>query len=138
MSGLEVTSIVATSLKLAQLGVEIAFGISNLCSRIRHAPKTIQKHVDQVENLIKLAKLIECSSELQTVEIGCCLESCLKAAKTLRKLLEGCMAGGKEGKVAKCLKIVNGMRNEEKILEALGGLEREKSALILCVMGTDW
>lgn len=84
-----------------------------------------------------IARLIGSKSHLQTEEVKVVLGHCLKAAGALRAVLQELFMEEDGPAVKRWAKSVRGLAMERKVLELLQNLEREKTALVLCIASID-
>jgi len=137
MSGLEVLGAVASAVQLATLSHQLITSISTLCTQLKDTPINLKQRISQIESLIEVTKLIECSPQLQTVEIASVVRRCIVDAEALIEVLKGLRVRQRDGLVGRYWKAVGGLKKEGKILAVFGSLEREKSALVLCITRID-
>jgi hypothetical protein len=78
---------VASAVQLADACLKIATYAVNLFSRVRDAPETIQKRLEEVNQLIEIARLIEHNPSLQTPLIASVLNRARADADQLFKIL---------------------------------------------------
>lgn len=135
MSGLEVLGAVASAVQLAQVSLAITLSLKSLISHIRDAKDVIQLRLQQIENLIAIANIISDKPHLQTTEIHGAVQRCLKEAETLKAALAGPADTAK--RLKKLRHVFGGLAMENKIVEIMARLEREKSALVLCISTID-
>jgi len=133
MSGLEILGVAASAIQVAQVGLAIATSLTSIFLKIRDTPKAIQSQAQQVSSLVEVAKLISSKPQLQTNQVEVILQSCLKEARTLRDILQGLLTEKDSSQIKKWAKAIGGVVKESKIMELLQSLEREKSALVLCI-----
>ena len=90
-----------------------------------------------MKTLGDIARLIGSKSHLQTEEVKVILERCLKAAGALRDILQRLFAEEDGPAIKRWAKSVGGLVMERKVLELMQNLEREKTALVLCIASID-
>lgn len=132
MSGIEVIGLLASASQLALYSLKITTSISEIYRQIQEAPKKIRQHAEQLDQLLKTAKLIQFHPSLQTVAVDDQIKTTMKQAIKLASLLERVRADYSRGSVRKYWKILRGRHNKE-ILDSFEALEKEKSALQLCI-----
>jgi hypothetical protein len=137
MSGLGILGVAASAVQLAQLSLAIVTTWSSLFLQLRDIPNTVQNRILQVKTLGDIARLIGSKSHLQTEEVNVVLDRCLKAAGALRDVLQGLFVEGDGPAVKRWAKSVGGLVMERKVLELMQNLEREKTALVLCIASID-
>lgn len=133
MSGFEIVGAVASAVQLASLSLEIIISISSLCTQIRDAPKLIRTRAIQVQSLVTIANYIERNVQLHTTDVECVLHTLIPEAVALRDILKGMVAREGAGIAERCWKAIGGVTKEKRIMEIFESLEREKSALLLCI-----
>lgn len=129
---MEIIGVLASASQLAFYGLSITTSITEIYRRVQDTPERIRQHTDQLRHLISTAQLIEKNKFLQTEIIDDHLITTLGQARALSKILEQIKADYTHGVVRKYLKIINGTK-EKEILTQFIGLEKEKSALLLCI-----
>ncbi len=132
MSGAEIIGLLASASQLAIYGIKITTSISEIYQQIQEAPKKIRQYAEQLDQLIETAKLIERHPGLQTVAVDAQIKNTIKQARELASLLERVKKDYSHGSVRKYWKIVRG-RHKREILDNFETLEKEKSALQLCL-----
>lgn len=135
MSGLEVLGAVASAVQLAQVSLAVAVSLQSLISRIRDARDILQVRLQQIESLIAIANIISSKPQLQTPEIHGAVQRCLKEIETLKAALAG--PAGTAGRLKRWRHVFGGLVMEDRIVEIMARLEKEKSALILCINTID-
>lgn len=132
MSGIETIGIVASASQLAAYSIKIVSCLSQIYKEVSGLPHQIKDHVKQIEKLIETTILIQQHKSLHSPQIFSQLQTTLKEAISLCNVLtetasryaehsfRGYWAFWKSG-------------GEKEILNRLSKLEREKSALRLCI-----
>lgn len=133
MSGLEILGAVAGAVQLADTCLKITTFAADLFCRIRDAPKTIQKRLEEVKQLIEIARLIEHNSSLQTPEVASVLAGARANADLLFEILKKLDSQPTAGKVAKYWKAIEGVTKEKKILAICDCLRENKILLTLLI-----
>jgi len=133
MSGLEVLGAVASAVQLADTCVKIASCAVDLFSRVRDAPVTIQKRLEEVKQLIEIARLIEHNPSLQTPLIASILARARADADQLFKILTKIDVQPTAGKVVKYWKALEGVTKEKRILAICDRLQETKASLTLSI-----
>jgi hypothetical protein len=137
MSGLEILGVAASAVQLAQVTLVIVTTWSSLFLQIRDTPNIVQNRILQVKSLIDIARLIASKYHLQTKEVKIVLGRCLEKADELRDVLQGLFVEEDGSAVKRWAKSVGGLVMERKILALMKNLEREKTALQLCISSID-
>jgi hypothetical protein len=134
---LAVLGAVSAASALAEQSIKIIRFLSDLPTKVRDAPASIQNQVVQVQQLVEIARLIEHNPSLQTSGIASILGTCGREAQQLLDVLWKLSVAAEDGRAKKLWKAIDGMKKEKDILAHLDGLEREKSALTLCISSID-
>jgi hypothetical protein len=85
---------------------------------------TIQRHLQQIENLVAIAKIIEDKSQLQTLEVNTGIQRCLKEAEMPRDVLAGLSDSG--GRIQRWKHAMGGVLMENRIAEVMAAGEGEE------------
>ena len=133
MSGLEILGAVAGAVQLADVCAQVITFISDLYSKVRGAPETIRARIAQIEQLIKIAKLIENNAALQTPLVHSIIAKCLEDTGSLLKILKKLDTDGSATRAVRYWKALGGVTKEKQILAICERLEERKSSLALCV-----
>lgn len=133
MSGLEILGAVACAVQLADTCLKITTFAADLFCRIRDGPKTIQKRLEEVKQLIEIARLIEHNPSLQTPEVASVLAGARANADLLFEILKKVDTQPTAGKVAKYWKAIEGVTKEKKILAICDDLLENKILLTLLI-----
>ena len=133
MSGVEAIGLLAGGAQLAFYTLHIATQLSEIYHRVKDTPRRIQQHTHQIKQLASTAQLIEDHSLLQNDNIKAHVNSTLCQAKQISATLEGVKRDYSQGLfIRRYWKTVKG-RREKEILATFEGLEKEKTALLLCI-----
>ena len=132
MSGLAALGVVASASQLAAYGIKIATSVSQIYKDIQDAPRQIREQSKQIRELIELTTLIEQHKVFQSPIILPHLEATLLEARALYGILRGVAANYAEKSIWRYWKLLN-CNHENQILAGFNKLEREKSALTLCI-----
>ena len=137
MTGLEVLGALVAASQLVDQGLKITIAISDLYSKIRDTPETIQRQSLQVDQLIDIANLIKQNPSLQTHLVDAILRTCTAEAAKLPSILAKVSATTDDGRIKKAWKAVDGASKEKIILVLFAKLEQGKSSLALCIETID-
>jgi hypothetical protein len=85
--------------------------------------------------LISIANIISNKPQLQTPEIHGGVQRCLKEAETLKATLAGPV--GTVGILKRWRHALGSLAIENRIVEIMARLEKEKSGLVLCISTID-
>ena len=132
MSGIEIVGLLASASQLALYSIKITTCLSEICQQVQEAPLRIKQHSDQIKQLVSTAQLVERHHLLQTVQVHAHIEATLKQAKTLSATLEQLTKDYSRGTIRRYWKILKGAK-EKEILANFDRLEKEKTALLLCI-----
>lgn len=133
MSGLEILGAVAGAVQLADTCLKIVTYAVDLFSRVRDAPETIRKRLEEVKQLIEIARLIEHNPSLQTPLIASVLAGACANADQLFEILTKIDRQPTDGKVAKYWKALEGITKEKRILAICVRLQENKASLTLSI-----
>lgn len=134
MSGLEVLGALAAAAQIASYTPTIIVAISQIYGALRNAPTKIQQGCQQLQQLVDTAKEIEQSSFLQTPSTNAHLNALIERILALQKMLTAIISGLEKQRFKRLLTACLRPRHEVRIAEALGQIEREKSALVLSIL----
>lgn len=137
MSGLEVLGAAASAVQLADAAWKISKFFSSLSSHVKDTPSSVLKRKAQIEHLAEIARLIKNSVVLQTDLIASLLRVCVQEIRDLESLLSKLVDGATSGRIARYWKAVGGIQTEKRISAICDRLEREKTAIILCIVSID-
>jgi len=129
---MEVVGVVAAAVQLAG----VARSLRTLITRIRVAEETMQMRLQQIQSLIAIAGTIKRNQpQLDTPEIHVMVHRCLTEATALEAVLEG--SKDTANRIERLRHVYRGFVMESKVGEIMARLEREKSALVLCISVID-
>ncbi len=132
MSGIEVVGLLASASQLVVYSIKITTSLSEICQRIQDAPLRISQHSDQIRHLVSAAQLVQQHHLLQTAHVHAQINATLEQAKSLSEILEQLTIDYTHGSIRRYWKILKASK-EKQILANFDRLEKEKSALILCI-----
>lgn len=132
MSGAEVLGIVASATQLAAYSIKIVLHLDALSKELRNIPNRTRQHIRQVKELIETTTLIEQNKSLRSPKIHEHLQSTLFEAQTLFNVLRDLSNKYAGNTIWRYWAILQGV-GEKEILASFDKLEREKSALRLCI-----
>lgn len=132
MSGAESLGIIAAATQLAAYSIKIVLHLDSFYAELRSTPIRTRQHLNQVKELIDTANLIQQHKSLRSPLINAKLQSTLSEARSLYGILEESSAKYTAKSIWKYWAVLKGA-DEHKILTSLNRLEREKSALRLCI-----
>jgi hypothetical protein len=133
---LSILGAIAAASQLAQQAFEIIKFFDDLYAKIQDAGESIRTRMLHIEQLIDISKLIAKTPTLQATAIQSVLVTCLRTTITLRGILQE-LSSDKEGLLRRIMKAVKAVRKEDKIMILLDNIERDKSALALCIHQID-
>ncbi|KAL6718748.1 hypothetical protein ACLMJK_002982 [Lecanora helva] len=136
MSGVEMLGLVASVSQLTAFGLKISTSIFDIYRKLQDAPREIRRQTEQVGQLIEIASCIERSDLVHTVGIGSRVtvqaNSTLSQAKALSAVLDELKSEFSQSPARRFWKTIKGSK-EKEILAHFRSLEKEKSALQLCI-----
>ena len=132
MSGIEIVGLVASASQLISYSIKITTCLSEIYQRVQDAPMRIRQHSDQIRQLLSTAQLVEKHHLLQTAHVHAHINATLEQAKTLSATLEQLTKDYTRGSIRRYWKILIATK-EKEILANFDRLEKEKSALLLCI-----
>ncbi|KAL8826389.1 MAG: hypothetical protein Q9191_003834 [Dirinaria sp. TL-2023a] len=137
MSGLEVLGAAASAIQFADAAWKISKLFSSLSSHVKDTPSSVLKRKAQIEHLAEIARVIKNSLVLQTDLIASLLRACVQEIGELEGLLSKLVDGATSGRITRYWKAIGGIQTEKRISAICERLEREKTAIILCIVSID-
>ena len=135
MSGIEILGVLASTGQLLSYSFKITRSLNEIYQRVQDAPKRISQHSIQIKQLISTTELIQEQQVLQTAPILTHINATLVQAESLCAILEQLTEDYSRGSIRRYWKILTATK-EKEILANFDRLEKEKSALILCISVT--
>ncbi|KAI9806988.1 MAG: hypothetical protein M1833_002646 [Piccolia ochrophora] len=132
MSGLEIVGVLASAAQLANYCVKITISITELYRSVREAPKRIKPRENQIRQLIHTTEQIKQHRVLQTAVVQCHIHATLVEATALYEILDQTARQYSRGAIRRYWKVLSASK-ERLIDESFDKIEREKSALTLCI-----
>lgn len=137
MSGFEAIGIIASVSQLVQYSTKLIRILHDICQNAAQSAKRYQRRQLQIQQVIQIAELIQATDGLQSALILSHLKSLTETTKTIKEAIEKALFfTGPEKKLKKCLKILDGSKADSAILRGFDELERDKSCLTLCLLGS--
>ncbi|KAF9634140.1 hypothetical protein BFW01_g5035 [Lasiodiplodia theobromae] len=137
MAGIETIGIVASVSQLVQYSAKLIRILQDICQNAAQSKKRYRRHEQQVQQVIQIAELIRTTDGLQSALILSHLESLTETTKSIEEAIEKALSiAGPEKKLKKCLKILNVSKADSAIHRGFDELERDKSCLTLCLLGS--
>jgi hypothetical protein len=137
MSGLELIAAVgvaASAVQLVDYGLKVIGTISETYIRVKDAPNRVARYTTQINQIIEVGRAIQQNQVLQSPLIHSQLQNTLTEVKQLHQVLGVIRLDYTTGSITKRVwKAILG-DNERRMLTCFERLEREKTALILCVV----
>lgn len=130
--GLKSLGIIAAATQLAAYSIKIVLHLDSFYAELRSTPIRTRQHLNQVKELIDTANLIQQHKSLRSPVINAKLQRTLSEEWSLYDILEESSAKYSAKSICKYWAVLKGA-DEHKILTSLKQLEREKSALRLCI-----
>jgi hypothetical protein len=123
----------AAASQFVDQGLKVTIAISGLYSSMRDAPDTVRHNLFQIEQLVSISKLIIQNPALQTASIQSTLSTSLGEASKLQHSLKKVHVLKAAGRVEHARKAFLAVMKEKGIVQFFANLEREKTALVLCI-----
>jgi hypothetical protein len=137
MDPLSALGAAAAASQLFEQGIKIAKFLVELYT-VSQAPDFIQRQVSQIEQIVKLSRLIRENEALQKDDtITTSLVTSGKITSKFLELLSRYVVTEADGKIKKIQKVLSVMLKEKEVTHFFDDLEREKSTLILCIQQID-
>ncbi|KAL9109188.1 MAG: hypothetical protein Q9227_006113 [Pyrenula ochraceoflavens] len=132
MAGPETLGIISGSTQLAAYAIQIALHLGEICKGSQTILNRTREHQNQVRELLETTTLIEQHKGIQSPVIYAQLQRTLVEARSLHNLLRELVAKYSQNQFYRYWYAFKGI-GEEEILARFSKLEREKSALRLCI-----
>lgn len=129
---------VSAASQLADQGLKITIFLCQLGSQIRGARKSTHKRVEQVEQLVSIAKQIISNPSLQTDTMASILQTGLMEIRKLEKLLRNLVISAKHSTPVKLIRSLKAAMKEKEINSYFDNIERIKGLLSLCMSEMIW
>ncbi|KAF4637077.1 hypothetical protein G7Y89_g980 [Cudoniella acicularis] len=133
MDPLTLLGAVAAASQFVEQGIKITQLLRELYSKVQEAPEHVRKQIVHIEQLIDIAGLIIQNPSLQKDSVASILGTCLRQAVDIQNLLKRVSVADKDGRLKKTQKSFVAVMKEKELGVLFEGLEREKSALALCI-----
>ena len=132
MLGTETLGVIASATQLTAYSIKIVLFLDEIYTEVRYRPNRIREHLGQVRELIVITNLIERRESLRSSVIHAQLEKTLSKARALYEVLKDLSIRYAGNTFWRVWTILSGV-GDKVILTGLNDLEREKSALRLCI-----
>ena len=132
MSGIEIVGLLASAGQLLSYSFKITRSLNEIYQRVQDAPKRISQLSIQIKQLINTTQLIQERQVLQTALVLTHINATLVQAESLCTILEQLTEDYSRGSIRRYWKILTATK-EKEILANFDRLEKEKSALHLCI-----
>lgn len=137
MSGLELITVLGVAASAAQLidySLKVIAAVSDIYSRVKDAPKRVVRYTSQVHALVEAGRAIQDIQDLRRSRLVYCqLEATLLEVKQLDQVLACIRLDYTTGSRSKRVWRTIVGDKERRILTCFERLEKEKTALILCI-----
>jgi hypothetical protein len=133
MSGLEVLGVLASIVQLLDCGLKISLLVREIYSKVRDAPESVSIHTAQIRQLVDTARFIERSRDLQNPRVDFHIKATLAEAERLLQILEHMVNDYSKGSNKRRIWKTLIRAGERQMLTGFERLEKEKTALILCI-----
>jgi hypothetical protein len=130
---LTIIGAMAAASQLAEQGLRITLLLCQLGSQIRDIRESTNRRVEQVEQLINIARQIILDPLLQTGNMAAVLKTCLEETCNLEKVLQKLVISSKHGKFLKVTRSLKALMKEREINAHFNSLERSKGLINLCI-----
>ena len=134
---LSILGAAAAAGQFVEQGINLTKFLWDLYSKMQDAPESVRKQIVQIEQLLGLSRLFLQNPTLQTAAVASILGTCLQRAQEFQKVLVGVAVTGSDGRFVKIKKSLDAVMKDKKITALFENLEREKSALMLCIQEID-
>lgn len=124
---------IAAASQLAEQGLKITLLLCQIGSQVRDARDTTNRRVEQVEQLISIARQIILNPSLQTENVASVLKTCLDETGALDRVLRKLVISSKHNRVLRFAKSLKAVTKEREINSHFESLERIKGLLTLCI-----
>lgn len=119
--------------RLLEFSWKLGSLIDEVYNRVKDAPEKIILHTASIKQLVEIAHFIKYHPELQNSIVHSQVKATLTEAEKLQRILERMLVDYTEGSSKKRLWKALVGRDERRMLASLDRLEKEKSALGLCI-----
>jgi hypothetical protein len=124
---------IAAASQLAEQGLKITLLLCQIGSQVRDARDSTNRRVEQVEQLISIARQIILNPSLQTENVASVLKTCLEETGTLDRILRKLVISSKHNRVLRFARSLKAVTKEREISAHFESLERIKGLLTLCI-----
>lgn len=136
MSGLEAFGVLASAIQLVDSSFKILEALRHVHKLVNGDPNLFQQQLDQINQLVYTAKLIETSDIFQHEDITIPLNAVIVETQQLQGILEGIISTASRRTGMSYLRAIMNSNRESRIRRAFITLEEKKSTLILCTLST--
>lgn len=137
MSGLEAIGAIASVSQLVQYTTTLVLKLHELYRNVENAGEQYRRYKDEIHQLLQIAGLVKSVDELLQSEIVAShIHALVKATESIEEALRQGYVGDITKRWKKCLKAWQWNKAEEAIAKGFADLERNKSCLTLCILGT--
>ena len=130
---LTILGAMAAASQLAEQGLKITLFLCQLGSQIRGSRESTGRRVEQVEQLISIARQIISNPSLQTETMASVLKTCLEETGNLDKLLQKLVISSKHNRALRVARSFKAVVKEREINAHFDNLERIRGLLSLCI-----
>jgi hypothetical protein len=136
MSGLEAFGVLVSAIQLVDSSFKILEALRHVHKLVNGDPNLFQQQLDQINQLVYTAKLIETSDIFQHEDITIPLNAVIVETQQLRGILEDIISTASRRTRMSYLRAIMNSNRESRIRRAFITLEEKKSTLILCTLST--
>jgi len=134
MDPLTVLGAASSAAQLLQQGTKIVKFLYNLRLKMKDAPEKIQR---QIRQLSLILELFLHNASLQIDSVALVFDSCLQRSQELKSYLDDLSLDKAKGRLRKFKRAFKSVVKEHDIAVLFDSLEREKTALMLCIQEID-
>lgn len=135
MAGIEVIGAIASASQLIQYSTKLIRTLNDLYCNIDKSGNRYQQYKDQIEQLYHVASSLQNTKRPLPRIVITHIETLFCTARTIDKALKKTLGFGPSNKWKKCVVAVKVLAMEETITRGFHDLERDKTCLILCIVG---
>lgn len=137
MSGIEVLGIIASVSQLVQYSTRLILILSEICNKTAKSSRRYRRHEQQVRQVKQIAELVSATQGLQSDLIHSHIASLTETTRSIEEAMERTLFfAGPSSKMKKCLKLLDIPKADATIFQGFEDLERDKSCLTLCLLGS--
>ena len=136
MTGIEIIGLIASLTQLVDLSVKLSGALTKFQQRLNGEPARIKDYQSQLKHLASTATLITQNHDLHTSVIHGHVQDTVTRMKALDMLVNDLERIDAQRIIKRYWRALTGWK-EKEIAAAFSRLERDKTALVLCITGTN-